>query len=1300
MLGSSAQKAASLQVQTSNLTVNAHHLTGNPIPQTLLVETLSTSLHLSSGQVVCQALKLVTPQHSVLQGNCLVTYDTSTPLSTLYDSVRITAQLSESIIASADLGIFIPYFTIYKASYRFYGTIEGKLDDLHLKNFKFDLADSGNFLQGNLHLQGLPNLKKTVFNLELQEGHLQVQELLPYLDPKHHHLLSGLVYISPQGHIYGKRDDFTACTTFSTALGRVSTDLKFQIDAGSQLATYKGALATGGFELGKWLNSQAVQQLTMQGQIDGQGMSWDTADFQLEATIDKLGWNNYEYQNMNVQGAFTQTSFEGKFTVNDPNLQCQADAAIDLNKSQERIAVQGAIARADLQALRLTAVPLTFNTKLSMKLQGLLLDNSQVDAQLNGLCLSLADKQVDLGALHFRAGQNNGKRSLALDSSLVALDAEGGFAYSALITDLEHLAQSFQRQFIGDVAIPRPKRGSPYACAYHIHCKNINPLLSILKPAVYVAPGTRLEGSFVQGHSSTFSLKMTEASSLAFGKYTSTDAQLTLQAKRIDKDISATVQIAARQQQWGTLSTTEEFTLDVSWINDRINFGTTLVQTGIPDQLQLQGRAILLGTTVALELDPASIQLFNQKWHIHPQNRITLGKNWTQFRKFEWTSETQQISINGILIADPNRVLHVKVKNFALDNLNSLVSKPLTGALNATAVLRGTLGQSHIDSDISIDQLTIDSYLIGDFQAKTNWKDSLKRLRLVGQLAYSAQQTVAIQGFYEPEKEEDSLQLVAHLFQAQLAALGPLVKQEFSQLTGELTGKLSISGSLTSPRLTGTASIKNATVKINYLQALYQAQGELTFADQFINVNKLNLIDDQQGRAALRGQLAFKDFKELQLDLRGKMTRFKLLDTSSEDNKDFYGTSIASGKLTFSGPVNQLTIDIRARTEAGTSIGIPIGKVSNSVPQADFIRFVNDQGEHQALKKPQAAFMGVKFSMLLDITPDALIDIMLNEGGQDTIKGRGRGQLKMTADNQGVLSMAGGFEFSEGAYNFSLYQVVNKTFTILPSSKITWADKPFEGVLDVKATYDQRVALTPLLRTRQGLTTEKYPVQVLVALRGTLLSPDMNFQVNFQEYPSNIAVQTAISAFRQRATDRLYLEQQVMSLIIFKRFSEDSLAVTGSGTVSRSLGELISKQLNNLVAGLDENLEIETDVDLEEGFEGVRFKLSRNFLDGRLRVSREGGLGIDAEGQTNTARILGDWAVEYLLTPDGRLRAKFYNKQFLSSAYVGAERSSSAASGGVSILYIRSFNHFPGLSIKQWRKWIFGDKHKEAAGSS
>ncbi len=646
---------------------------------------------------------------------------------------------------------------------------------------------------------------------------LYTKDLRPYLDERRYTLIKEFAFVKTQGRLYGQKDDFIAKATFDTNLGKIITDLAFQIDLASQHATYKGALATHNFELGTWLGNPAVQKLSMQGQIDGKGLSLAKAHFQLEASVDKLGCNNYEYENIYTNGNFTQAFFQGQITVDDPNLKLQADAVIDWSNDQHSMAIQGVLDKAYLQALQITDTDATLSTKLSITLQGLSLDNIKLDAQLNGFCLGLADKQVQLDALHIRTDQDDLGRLLEVDLALVALKAQGDVVYTTLAGDLHQFLQGFQRRLTHATPLLSKNTLEPYTFTYQIHCQDINPLLRVFMTDVYVAPGAQCEGSFSQGEATTFSLKLAKVDTLAVKKLSWKDTQLALFARQTkdSQTLSATAQLAVKEQHWGQLSSTEDLAFAISWEDDQIDFSSTLGQNDGPTQLNVQGHAVLLDTTIELALSPASIKWSDHPWQLHPENRITIGKSWTQFQNFELVSAKQQVSLHGILSADPSQVLHLKVKNFALDNLNLLVGKQLTGELNATTVLHGVLGQPHIDSKLTLEALTIDSFLVGDIRAQTNWNDALKRLNLAGQLDYLAKQTVAIQGFYEPLHGEDSLQLVANFSHAQLAALEPLVDQELSQLAGELSGTIYINGSLFSPRITGGASITKNLLRTN-----------------------------------------------------------------------------------------------------------------------------------------------------------------------------------------------------------------------------------------------------------------------------------------------------------------------------------------------------------------------------------------------------------------------------------------------------------------------------------------------------
>ena len=147
------------------------------------------------------------------------------------------------------------------------------------------------------------------------------------------------------------------------------------------------------------------------------------------------------------------------------------------------------------------------------------------------------------------------------------------------------------------------------------------------------------------------------------------------------------------------------------------------------------------------------------------------------------------------------------------------------------------------------------------------------------------------------------------------------------------------------------------------------------------------------------------------------------------------------------------------------------------------------------------------------------------------------------------------------------------------------------------------------------------------------------------------------------------------------KFSDQGNVNIVGGTTTQSVSQLLSNQLSQLVAQIDENLEIDFDLrDLsDEAFNTMRLRLSYTFLEGRLRVTREGGLSNIQD--VNSA--VGDWTAEFLLTPDGRYKVKFYyrnNYDYTAGAI--SQNNAAFTTTGTSITQTSSFNSFRELFHK------------------
>src|SRR5690606_14382767 len=138
----------------------------------------------------------------------------------------------------------------------------------------------------------------------------------------------------------------------------------------------------------------------------------------------------------------------------------------------------------------------------------------------------------------------------------------------------------------------------------------------------------------------------------------------------------------------------------------------------------------------------------------------------------------------------------------------------------------------------------------------------------------------------------------------------------------------------------------------------------------------------------------------------------------------------ASGEVTFTGHVDNLVIASTAKSEKNSRIFIPIGS-SESAEKKEFINFISlmdtttNEIKVQGIKKEVS---GITFDLNLEVTPDLYCEIIFDIKSGDIIRGRGNGDLKLILDTKGEFNMFGSVAFTEGWYNFTLYDIINKEF--------------------------------------------------------------------------------------------------------------------------------------------------------------------------------------------------------------------------------------------------------------------------------
>ncbi len=1267
------------------------------------IHELSTFFRLSQQGMELAGIRLRAGQ-SILSDTILFHFSGQQDLSEFTDSVMIHARFKDAVLHPKDLALFAPLPEGLTQPVTVSGSFNGRISRFRFT--QMDIKTGDTHLQGSLEMDGLPDISETFILLSLRQSRIDFSDLAFLLDENVVARLDPLGQLTFKGQFLGYPTDFVAAGDFNSRLGRITSDINLKINETSiDLSEYDGALTLTGFKLGAYLNDTInFQNVTMNGKIKGKGLTLESADFSLDGTISSIGLLRYDYKNIVTNARFASEFFSGRIRINDPNLKLDATGSVDLRNKINKINIQGSLDTAYLHRLNLSQKEIFLRTKMDIDIQGLALDSLLGKAQLTNAHIVYENKSASLDSLVLTAQKNENNRELKLETSLFDAEVRGNFYFSNLFWDIPTLVKEFQLNIENDVGriqhyylnkIRVPER---YVAEFDFLIKDIDPIIDLFNIPVHLSENTSITGRYASGPTTVLQA-YSFVDTILFGtnEFYKTEFDINASKTYNSTDALAMVYLQSQTQQLSKIKSQNLIT-EIIWSGNHVNFDLSISQQETTNQFDLAGTIDFKDST-HIKLLPSTIRVLEKTWDVNPDNALTIaGKEWT-FNNIGFLQAGQSISLNGFISQDSTRELSLNIQQFDLTNINPLIDRTLEGKLNADFILHDYYGSPNIQNTIFIDELTVNEFLFGDITGKNTWDPDIQRFNLEFFIDRLETRIVNFSGYYDPIHKVSPLRINALFNQANLKIFEPFLDDLFSQFRGTLTGTYTVTGTLAQPEMNGEGKLENGAMLVNYLNTVYQFQGTLGLTTTTIYFKDVELTDAFRNRARLNGAITHNSFANMQIAMDGQFEDFQLLNTTAKDNSLFYGQAYASGVMRFSGPLNNLVISATATTRKNTRIYIPISGTS-TVEQKDYINFVSfKDSTYQALQNVEVGkkvtLTGLTLDFNLDVTPDAYCEIIFDLKAGDIVRGRGNGKIKLLLDTKGEFNMFGPMTFTEGWYNFTLYDIINKEFQIQPGSSITWFGDPYQGTMSINATYNQLASLAPILNdptlANVPQLKRKYPVQVYLKLDGPMLSPAISFDITARDLPKSIQVEgrppvsldIEFVAFKNRL-DEQELKRQVFSLIVLRRFSQPESFST-SGSLVNSVSELFSNQLSYWLSQVDENLEIDVDLGSmdQEAFNAFQLRMSYTFMSGRLRVTRDGTLGnqtpmATADARNELASAIGDWTVDYLLSPDGKFKVKMYSRTNLNPL-VNNLNSQSAITTGVSLMHTQSFNELKDL---------------------
>ncbi|WP_157593644.1 translocation/assembly module TamB domain-containing protein [Pontibacter actiniarum] len=1218
-------------------------------------------------------------------------YNTFSNFTEFIDSVTMTADLQHSKVYSQDIAVFAPQLREYNENLQVNSlNLKGKVKDFAATDVDLAYGEHTHIV-GSVSADGLPNAEETFANLRLKPSTINARDIKQFLPQEAYEIAARLGTVKLEGRFLGFYNDFVANGDFATALGNLKSDINLKIDDNTRTSSYSGFVTTRGFNLGRLLAIEdQVKTISMSGRLEGSGFTLSSANVKANVNVEQLQLMGYNYQNIKADGILNRQVFTGEVSINDPNLIFTANGEVNLAEQRKAFNMVADLERVDLQALQLTQEPLIISAEANLNFKGLKLDEFEGTAQFDSAYVSYQGNRLPLDSVLIRSDITENERSLYLSSDLLALRVNGNFDYTTLIADLQALVQEYKLNFESDPAATaayysrKPNTAvNDYAVTYSMQLKHANPLLDLFLPELSISDSATVEGSF--RHSSTAILELYAAiDTIQYQDYALYGNAIELNTSKLQQnpDVLASALFTSQRQELPSAGNTQDFFVEGIWSERTIQFATSLRQPEQNNRALITGDLNFLQNQVQVVFDESNITLQQNPWAFVPGNTIYISEGGQQleFENFALVNQNQVIRAEGTVSRDPDSRLVLNVENFNLNNLNPLLSMKIAGEVTAELVAQDIYNNAKVSGAMQVDSFYLDQVYIGNIAGKTDWSKARAQATVDVGIERNNMKVLSLSGNYYPQAEEEQLDLLAVMDKANLKLVEPVLRGLFSNLDGDMEGRIRVLGSLDYPVLKGSVMVSNGQFTFDYLNTTYRFSDRIYFGPNSISFRNAQLQDLYGNKATVSGGIAHDGFQNMVIDLEARYRNFMVLNTTEEQNELFYGTAFATGTASVLGPAENLQVNVDARSEENTRIVLPLD-YQTTVSRKDFIKFVNHNnrdstGVEVAVEDEKVDLSGINLDFNLDVTDDAYFEIIIDRTTGDVIRGSGNGDIQMTIDTRGDFNMYGTFEITQGAYNLNLLEgLVTREFKVVPGGTITWNGDPTAGIMDITAHYTQMASFDRLVQTE---ISGRYPVTAVIELEGPLLAPQIQLGLSFDQLPQQVQTQM-YSLINSIKSDESELNRQVFSLLVLQRLSpQGTLAFdssVGAGAVGGSLGSLLSGQLNNLFNSIDSNLEI--DIGLgnigQDALASLQVRLSYSFFQGRLRVTNETGFGNTAENAQGNSYV-GDWLLDYYISQSGELRARLeYNST--PNIYTGRITQSQS----ISVLHTKRFDNLREL---------------------
>lgn len=1201
-------------------------------------------------------------------------------------------------VTPSDFKFILPSLARIDDSIRLYLDANGERDNIHLSALR--LVDRNSLI--NIDINADATQLSTNRNLALKVNRIYVaSEAQKFVNialgkegTEISPILTNLCYVDLSGNASYQDGSWDAKSIIRCPYGEISINGNMDRDRALSLQ-----LNTDGIELDKILynNQKAVLgKVELSAELKGQ-IADDIRNSNLDFALDfpLLTVMNYPYLAVNLQGSVHNQIAQIEFKSNDPNATLEANAHIGgFSKSETPfIQTQFGIHNVCLDKLGLTQKyqDMILSGELSADIQGHNINDWVGEITLSNMAIQNSENPMrPVSMIIEQKYTDHDNRLLTIDSEPIQASVSGKYRLETIPRTFNEIASAYLP------SIFPPERNSADAhdnVEFTISVRDTS-LINRLAGIDLSIPQTASINGFINDDTKSIAFDG-DIPLIHYGKeiLTQTKFALSSTGQIVETNITTNRKMKHSDLNLSVKAVTTEDRLraTLNW-----NKNTPTTQSGEIDLTSTFHKDFNDQRIIQAWIAPSTINISDTLWQIHPST-IRVNNGVVDISGFRVSDASgRELRVNGTMSRSNNDTLHVNLNQINLGYIMDLVnfhSVDFDGNISGVAYAYGIFSNPKADGFLRVNNFSFNYGVLGNMDAHVQWGYKPMTLGVTSSIFdMDAQSQTSIQGDICFEKGKDGLDLMVHTQKFNMFFLNKFTHGIMDDVEGRASGWCRIYGPFNKIDLEGDMNIDEMHAQVPVLNTGFSLRndsvrirpGEFYLANARIYDQKYDSNSrSNEHQGTVTGWLKHDHFSRMTYNIDMDAHNMFVYNKPEYGENSFYAVVSASGKMTLSGGAGFLRVDMNGSPEEGCTFGYNISSPASlteskfityrSFSQKDSIPVVTDTPQASDTEKSISSDLFLNFSFMMN--ENCPIRLLMDKKTGDYIELKGNGRVMAQFHNKTGVKMYGTYRISDGVYKLSVSDLLRRDFKFQEDGTITFGGNPMMANLNLQASYSvYNVSLDDLGSANLGFHNTR--VDCIMKLSGRPELPMINFDLDMPNASAEEKqmVNSIISTEEER-------NMQVIYLLGVGRFYSNSAKYNGNenqGTmaVNSILSSTLASQFNQLLSNAVGNTNWNFGANLKTGQLGWHDMDVSGLISGRMfnnRLLFNGNIGYRSTYYSQR-NFIGDVDVQYLLTRNGSVAIKAYNKT--NDRYFV---QSSLTTQGIGIQLQKDFNRFSDL---------------------